>query len=80
MDEKQRTELALFRFSLIAPIVNGSLEGSVQEYLETTCAKTYDVPGHGRRQFSPRTLLCSTAPLYSMQVYIAMLAYTPGEP
>lgn len=58
MNEKQRTELALFRFSLIAPLVNGSLEGSVQEYLETTCAKTYDVPGHGRRQFAPRTLLC----------------------
>lgn len=58
MDEKQRTELALFRFSLIAPLVNGSLEGSVQEYLETACAKTYDVPGLGRRQFAPRTLLC----------------------
>jgi putative transposase len=58
MDEKQRLDLALFRFSLIAPLVNGSLEGSAQDYLETTCAKTYDVPGYGRRQFSPRTLLC----------------------
>lgn len=57
MDEKTRLEVALFRFSLIAPLVNGSLEGTVQDYVETVCAKTYDVPGVGQRQFSPRTLL-----------------------
>src|SRR5690606_21886760 len=32
-------------------------EGTVQDYVETVCAKTYDVPGVGQRQFSPRTLL-----------------------
>lgn len=58
MDDKQRQELALFRFSLIAPLVNGSLDTSVKEYLETVSAKTYDVPGLGKREFSPRTLLC----------------------
>lgn len=57
IDDKQRLELALFRYSLIAPLVNGSLETSVGEYLEVACARTYDVPGLGKRQFSPRTLL-----------------------
>ncbi len=57
MDEKRRLDLALFRFSLIAPLVNGSLETSVQEYLDAVCAKAYDVPGLGRREFSPRTIL-----------------------
>lgn len=57
MNDKQRQELALFRFSLIAPLVNGSLDTSVTEYLEKTSAKTYDVPGLGKREFSPRTLL-----------------------
>lgn len=34
MDDKLRNELALFKFSLIAPIVNGSLTESVKAYLE----------------------------------------------
>ena len=38
MNDKQRQELALFRFSLIAPLVNGSLDTSVTEYLEKTSA------------------------------------------
>lgn len=57
MDEKRRLELALFRFSLIAPLVNGSLDTPVHEYLEAVCAKSYDAPGLGSREFSPRTLL-----------------------
>ncbi len=57
MDDKQRLELALFRFSLIAPLVNGSLETPVGEYLDQACSKTYDVPGLGKREFATRTLL-----------------------
>jgi putative transposase len=57
MDDKQRLDLALFRYSLIAPLINGTLETSITDYLGTTCAKTYDVPGLGRREFVPRTLL-----------------------
>jgi hypothetical protein len=56
MDERQRNKLALSRFALIVPVIDGSLDGSINEYLETTCAKTYDVPGVGRQQYSPRTL------------------------
>jgi putative transposase len=57
LGDKQRPDLALFRFPLIAPLINGSLETSLGEYLGTTCARTYDVPGLGRRESAPRTLL-----------------------
>jgi len=56
LDDKTRTELALFKFSLIAPLVNGSTEGSVKDYVERVCAKKYDVPGLGQREFSPHTV------------------------
>lgn len=56
MDDKLRNELALFKFSLIAPIVNGSLTESVKEYLEKTCARTYEIPGKGPRELSPNTV------------------------
>ncbi|MBO8129868.1 MAG: DDE-type integrase/transposase/recombinase [Peptococcaceae bacterium] len=56
MNENLREDLALFRFSLIAPLVRGTTEKSIKEYLEEVCAKTYDVPGLGLREFSPSTL------------------------
>ena len=56
MDKNTKTELALFRFSLIAPLVNGSCEKSQKEYLEEICAKRYDVPGLGNREFSTTTV------------------------
>lgn len=56
MDEKIRNELALFRFSLIAPLLNGSVEGSAKDYLESVCARSYQIPGVGLREFSPATV------------------------
>lgn len=56
MDENLRNELALFKFSLIAPIVNGTITGSVKEYLEKICVKTYEIPGKGPRELSPNTI------------------------
>src|SRR5690554_57534 len=56
MDEKTRNELALFKFSLIAPIVNGTLSGSIKDYLEHVCAKTYEIPGKGPKELSPNTV------------------------
>lgn len=56
MNEETRTKLALFRFSLIAPLVNGSTDRTAREYLEEICAKPYDVPGFGQREFSTSTL------------------------
>jgi hypothetical protein len=56
MDEKTRNELALFRFSLIAPLVNGTVTGTAKDYLEQVCARPHQVPGMGLKELSPNTL------------------------
>jgi transposase InsO family protein len=56
MDEEKQDEAALFRFSLIAPLINGFVTGSIREYLEKICAKAHFIPGIGLRNFSPSTV------------------------
>ena len=57
MDEKLKEKIALFRFSLIAPILNNTFtEPTVKAYLETICAKVYDVPYFGKREYAPSTI------------------------
>jgi putative transposase len=54
--EKIRNEIALFKFSLIAPIINGTMTGSIKDYLEGVCAKPYQIPGRGLKELSPNTV------------------------
>jgi len=56
MDEKTRNEMALFKFSLIAPLINGTATGSIKDYLESVCAKCYQIPGKGLTELSPNTV------------------------
>lgn len=56
MDDKQRNEMALFRFSLIAPSINGTGTGSIKDYLGRVCAQAHQVPGRGLQEFSPSTV------------------------
>jgi len=56
MDEKTRNEMALFRFSLIAPLVNGTVNGPIKDYLEAVCAKPHQVPGTGFKELAPETV------------------------
>lgn len=57
MDDKVKENLALFRFSLIAPLLNNTFsEPSAKNYLETICAKIYDVPWYGKQEYSPSTV------------------------
>jgi putative transposase len=56
MDQKTQSELALFKFSLIAPIINGTVDGPIKSYLENVCAKDYSIPGHGVKNLSPNTV------------------------
>ena len=56
MDDKFRNEMALFRFSLIAPIINGTVTGKTKDYLENICAKTYQLPGGDFKELSPNTV------------------------
>jgi hypothetical protein len=45
--------LAVFKFSLIAPLVNGSYPGPANRHFEEASAKFCDVPGIGERNFFP---------------------------
>jgi len=57
MDEELRQKIALFRFSLIAPILNNTFQNkSVKEYLQEICAKKYDSPNGLKREYTPATI------------------------
>ena len=57
MDEKLRREIALFRFSLIAPILNNTYPNkTVKDYLEEICAKVYDSPFGLKKEYAPSTI------------------------
>ena len=57
MDEKLRREIAFFRFSLIAPILNNTYPNkTVKDYLEEICAKVYDSPLGLKKEYAPSTI------------------------
>ena len=57
MDEKLRREIALYRFSLIAPILNNTYPNkTVKDYLEEICAKVYDSPLGLKKEYAPSTI------------------------
>lgn len=57
MDNDLKQKIAFFRFSLIAPLVNENYtQSTAKEYLESICSKIYDVPGQGKKEFSPNTI------------------------
>ncbi|MDN5301677.1 MAG: putative transposase [Thermoanaerobacteraceae bacterium] len=57
MTEKDRENIALFRYSLIAPILNGQVT-SQKDYLAEICSKVHQVPYYGPKEFAPKTLSC----------------------
>ena len=54
MDEKQRKEIALFRYSLIAPVLTGSVKNAMGYFREASL-RVYNVASAGRRRFKPAT-------------------------
>ena len=57
MDEDLRQKIALFRFSLIAPILNNTFQNqTVKEYLQEICAKQYDSPNGLKKEYTPATI------------------------
>lgn len=57
MNDETRNQIAVFRFSLIAPIINKAFtQGSVKEYLEEACARKYEAPGNLKGEYAPETL------------------------
>lgn len=55
VDEKLREKVALFRYGLIAPILNGQVSNR-KEYLAEIAGKVHEVPHYGPREFTPKTL------------------------
>jgi len=56
MDEKVRNERALFKFSLIAPVINETISGPISDYFASICTKPYQIPGGDFKELSPNTL------------------------
>lgn len=56
MTDSEREQVALFRYGLIAPLLNG--HENTTEYLSRVCSQAYDVPYYGRKEFAPKTVLC----------------------
>lgn len=52
---EQKMDVALFRFSLIAPLLNNQAEDP-NAYLEMVSSKPHDVPHYGRREYSAKTI------------------------
>ena len=52
---KAREDIALKRFALIAPVLNGQVT-SQKEYFEKLCASPVDMPYYGLKSYAPKTL------------------------
>ncbi len=50
-----KEQIALKKFSLISPVINGQVE-SQQQYFQEICSNLIDLPHYGLRRYSPKTL------------------------
>jgi len=57
LTEEQKMDVALFRFGLIAPLLNNQVDDS-KAYLEMLSSQVFDVPHLGRRDYSSKTFRC----------------------
>lgn len=50
-----KEQIALKRFSLISPVINGQV-GNQKQYFEELCSSPIELPHYGSRRYSPKTL------------------------
>lgn len=55
MQEKDRENIALFRYGLIAPLLNDQVE-SRKDYLAEICSRVHQVPYYGPKEYTPKTV------------------------
>ncbi len=55
MDEKMREQVALFRYGLIVPLINGQILDQ-KEYLAEVSNRVHDTPYYGAREFTAKTI------------------------
>ena len=57
LDENMTMKVALFRYSLIAPIITDTFtQGSAKEYFECICARKHSSPNGDVKEYAPATL------------------------
>ena len=57
MHEELRKEIAIFRFSFIAPILNKTFQNAtVKDYLQEICARKYESPLGLKKEYTPSTI------------------------
>lgn len=55
MDEKTREAIALKRFSIISPILNGQVENR-GDYYDKVCSNPIEMPHYGLKKYDPKTV------------------------
>ncbi len=55
MQEKERESIALFRYGLVAPLLNQQVS-SKKDYLAEICSQVHQVPYYGAKQYNPKTV------------------------
>ncbi len=55
MNDETRQEIALKRFALISPVING-FEPNASQYFRQVCEEAIAMPHYGERLYSPKTL------------------------
>ena len=55
LDENTRNAIALKRFSLISPVINGQVDNNMQYYISVT-KEPIEMPHYGLKRYSPKTL------------------------
>lgn len=55
LDESTRSAIALKKFSLISPVINGQVKTHMAYYIETT-ANPIEMPYYGVKKYAPKTL------------------------
>lgn len=54
MNERQRKEIALFRYGIIAPVLAGNVVGQMS-YFRQAAQREYEVPHWGKKKYNPQT-------------------------
>ena len=56
MDENLKREIALFRYGLIAPLLNNNYtHKTAKDYLDEICSKQYKTPQGDVKEYAPRS-------------------------
>lgn len=77
MDKKTKEKIALFRYGIVAPVVNDSVSNKI-EYLRQMADKEHDVPYWGRKWYKVETFR-SWVKLYRRDGFDALMPKSRGD-